>query len=155
MVAINRDPEVTRFLNRPVDDASVAAFHELVLDHWAAHGFGVWAVEPREGPHAGRFVGFVGLAYPSFLPSVADRPELGWRLGREAWGQGWATEAALAARDDALGRLGLPSLISIIHPENVRSHRVAEKLGMRVGSQVHNPVIDRVVDVWELDAPAG
>ena len=149
MAAINRDREVTRYLNRPIDERSVEMFYGHVLDHWSGHGFGPWAVELLQG---GGFVGFVGVAYPGFLPAVAHRPELGWRLAAGKWGRGYATEAAVAARDDALGRLELPSLISIIHPENARSQRVATKLGMTIGAQVHNPVLGRAVDVWETGA---
>jgi RimJ/RimL family protein N-acetyltransferase len=94
------------------------------------------------------------VAYPEFFPALAVRPELGWRLARSAWGRGLATEAALAARADAFDRLRLPEVISIIHPENARSRRLAQKLGMAIEGQVHNPVLDRAVDVWRLDAPS-
>ena len=70
------------------------------------------------------------------MPELAHRPEFGWRLARGAWGRGLATEAAGAARDDAFERLGLPELISIIHPENERSRRVATKLGMTIEGEV-------------------
>ena len=153
MVAVNSDPAVTEFLNRIMDAAATAAFLARTQEHWAEHGFGHWAVEPREGPLAGEMIGFVGVAYPSFLPELADTPELGWRLSRASWGSGYATEAAIAARDDAFGRLGVPRLISIIHPENLRSRRVAEKLGMTVERQVFNATIDRDVDVWGRAAP--
>lgn len=148
MAAINRDPEVTRYLNRPTDERSVDVFHDIVIEHWAAHSFGFYAVEAREASGPGGLLGFVGVAYPTFLPALARRPELGWRLARHAWGHGLASEAAAAARDDALDRLALGSLISIIHPDNVRSQRVADKLGMHIESQIHNPVLDIDVDVW-------
>lgn len=151
MAAINRDRDVTRYLNRPVDERAAELFYGQVIDHWQQHGFGPWAVEVRDGED-GAFVGFVGVGYPAFLPAVSHRPELGWRLSRKTWGRGYATEAALVARDDALGRLGLPSLISVIHPENVRSQRVATKLGMHVGAHVHNPVLGRPVEIWETPA---
>jgi RimJ/RimL family protein N-acetyltransferase len=152
LVAINRDPEVTKFLNSPVDEAATEAFLGKTVRHWEEHGFGHFALEARDGPLAGRLVGFVGVAYPTFMPPLADRPELGWRLAPDAWGQGLATEAALAARDDAFDRLGLPELISIIHPENVRSRRVAEKVGMRVEGRVHNDLYGRDVEVWSLSS---
>jgi RimJ/RimL family protein N-acetyltransferase len=148
MVAINSDPEVTEFLNRNMDAAATAAFLVRTQEHWDEHGFGHWAVEAREGLSAGELIGFVGVAYPAYLPEVADRPELGWRLGSGAWGRGYATEAALAARDDAFTRLALPELISIIHPDNERSRRVATKLGMSILFQVFNPVHDRNIDIW-------
>jgi len=59
-----------------------------------AHGFGLWAVE---APGAADFVGFVGLAVPSFEAHFTPCVEIGWRLAREHWGHGYATEAATAA----------------------------------------------------------
>lgn len=150
MAAINRDPEVTEFLNRPVDEAATLAFLAKTEEHWREHGFGHCALEAREGPLASQLLGFVGVAYPTFLPPLAERPELGWRLARPAWGQGFATEAALAARDDALTRLALPELISIIHPENRRSQRVAEKVGMSVEQRLFHGPLGRDVEVWAL-----
>jgi RimJ/RimL family protein N-acetyltransferase len=87
------------------------------------------------------------------MPEVADRPELGWRLSSAVWGHGYATEAAIAARDDAFARLGLPALISIIHPENGASRRVATKAGMSILFQVFNEVHDRDIDIWGCEAP--
>ncbi|MDO8188561.1 GNAT family N-acetyltransferase [Conexibacter sp. JD483] len=148
MATINRDPEVVRHLNRPVDPDAVNGFFATVTAHWDQHGFGFWAIEPRVGPLAGRFVGFVGVAYPTFLPELAQRPELGWRLARESWGAGYATEAAVAARDDAATRLGFDDLISIIHPDNERSQRVAAKVGMTIEGPVFNPHLNMAVDIW-------
>ncbi len=150
MAAINRDPEVTRWLNRPAGAQVVAGFYGAVTEHWTVHGFGLYAVEVLGGDDAPAFIGFVGVAYPTFLPALAHRPELGWRLAREAWGRGLATEAAIAARDDALDRLALAPLISIIHPQNTRSQGVARKLGMSIESQIYNPVLDCNVNVWHL-----
>ena len=150
MAAIHRDPEVTRYLNRPVDPAAIPEFYALIEDHWAEHGFGFWALETREHDLASRFIGFVGVAYPTYLPELASRPELGWRLARHAWGRGLASEAARAARDHAFDTLATPELISIIHPDNMRSRRLATKLGMTSARNVHNPLLDRDVEVWQL-----
>lgn len=153
MAAINRDPEVTRYLNRPVDEQAVEAFSGSVIDHWSVHGFGFWAVELLRPEAEQSFIGFVGVAYPSFLPELAHRPELGWRLARPAWGFGYATEAAVVARNDAFTRLGVTELISIIHPENERSQRLAAKLGMSQERPVFNPVLNRPTGVWQISAP--
>jgi RimJ/RimL family protein N-acetyltransferase len=153
MAAINSDPAVTEFLNRRMDAAATAAFLQRTLEHWSEHGFGHWAVEPTEGELAGEMIGFVGVAYPTFLPDLATRPELGWRLSSASWGNGYATEAALAARDDAFTRLGLPELISIVHPDNERSRRVTTKVGMTIESQIYNATINRDVDVWQTSVP--
>jgi RimJ/RimL family protein N-acetyltransferase len=153
MAAINADSEVTRHLNRAVDDAAVTTFLGRALGHWDEHGFGWLAIESREAGSEGRLLGFAGVSYPTFMPQLAERPELGWRLARAAWGRGLATEAAAAARDDAFAPLGLPELISIIHPDNDRSQRVAIKLGMARAGQALNPLLGRAVDVWRIARP--
>jgi len=153
MAAINRDPEVTQLLNRPVDEAAVAGFVAAMTAHWHEHGFGPWAVQLRGPRDDGPLLGFAGLAHvPPFLAAAGPAPELGWRLTRSAWGRGYATEAALAARDDAFSRLGLTQVVSIIHPDNARSQRVATKLGMSRTRQIDNPLLGRTVDVWTLHA---
>ena len=151
MAAVNRDPAVSQYLNRPVDDAAVGAFYGVMVQHWRDHGFGPWVVESTEPSTRGEFLGFAGLAHlPPFLAAAGRGPELGWRLKQSAWGRGLATEAAAAARDDAVGRVGVDELISVIHPANVRSQRVAIKLGMTLDRQAYNPVLERDVDVWVL-----
>jgi RimJ/RimL family protein N-acetyltransferase len=155
MARINRDPEVTRHLNRPLDDHGVSTFFDAIVSHWEHYGYGPWALESLEPDTKGRFLGFTGLAsVPSFMAGAGPGPELGWRLDRAVWGRGLATEAALAARDDACARLGLAELISIIHPENRRSQRVAIKLGMRRARSIENRLLGRQVDVWQLSAAA-
>jgi RimJ/RimL family protein N-acetyltransferase len=151
LAAINRDPEVTRYLNRATaDEHAIREFFSRIDEHWREHGFGFFALEVTSGEPDlnGRMIGFAGVAYPNFLPELAERPELGWRLARDAWGRGLAYEAASAARDHALRETGLEELISIIHPENQRSRRLAQRLGMELERLVHNPNIGRDVELW-------
>ncbi len=153
MAQINRDPEVTRHLNGPLDEQGVLSFFDAMAFHWEQYGYGPWALESLEPDTAGRLLGFAGLAHlPPFLAAAGAGPELGWRLARAAWGRGLATEAARAARDDALARLAPAELISIIHPENHRSQRVAIKLGMQPVRSILNSRLGRDVDVWQLAA---
>ena len=146
MAAINADPEVTRFLGPSSRRGSAFDFYTEVTGHWTEYGFGFWAVESRA---SGELLGFTGVWYPTFVPELADRPEIGWRLAHHAWGRGLATEAALVAREHAFARLQLPALISIIHPDNVRSQRVAAKLGMGVWRHVTG------LEVWRVERGAG
>lgn len=128
--AINADPEVMRFighghvLGRGLSDDLIARFE----GEWTVRGFGLWAVAPREDPDA--LLGFCGLTVPMFLPDVLPAVEVGWRFARSAWGQGYATEAARAALEFAFEEHAMRDVITIIDPENDRSLRVAEKLGM-------------------------
>jgi RimJ/RimL family protein N-acetyltransferase len=160
MGEINTDPEVARYLNRPVGAAATRAFYAMVLAQWEEHGYGFWAVQSREPETEAAFLGFIGAGYPSYIPELSARLELGWRLARNAWGRGLATEGARAARDHLFAALTLPELISVIHPENARSQAVARKLGMSVAEHVYNPFTDMPVELWRITredqaAPAG
>jgi RimJ/RimL family protein N-acetyltransferase len=110
-----------------------------MVANWLLRGHGNWVIET----HAGKAVGFVLIG---FEPGDAE-PELGWFLSEEAEGQGYATEAALAARDHAFAALGMDRLVSYIDPQNATSRLVAQRLdatceGELDGSQVwvHRPV---------------
>lgn len=128
--AINADPEVMRHighghvLGRALSDDLIARFEE----EWRERGYGPWAVAPREDPD--ELLGFCGLTVPMFLPEVLPAVEVGWRLSRSAWGSGYATEAARVALRFAFEERGMREVIAIVDPENTRSLRVAEKLGM-------------------------
>jgi RimJ/RimL family protein N-acetyltransferase len=150
--ALNADPEVRRHVGegRPLTRAQSDAELARIEAHWDAYGFGLWCAAPRAQPD--RCVGFVGLAIPSFLPEVLPAVEVGWRLARPAWGRGLATEGARAALAEAFGPLGLAAVISVIEPGNVRSLRVAARLGMRRGRDRLHPVTGRRLRVLELSA---
>jgi RimJ/RimL family protein N-acetyltransferase len=154
LAAINAHPEVGRYLNNPLDDGSGVTFLARLRGHWQRHGWGHFAVEER-APAGGtpRLLGFVGVGYPTFMVALAHRPEIGWRLDPAVWGRGYATEAAHAARADAFERIGLDELISIIHPHNERSQRVARRLGMTIEGQAAHPALGIDVDVWSGRRP--
>jgi RimJ/RimL family protein N-acetyltransferase len=103
------------------------SFLERQLQHWEAHGFGLWAAELRSER---RLIGFVGLAVPSWLPEILPAVEVGWRLHPDSWGRGLATEGGDASLCYGFEGLGLDRIVSIFEPENVASGRVMEKLGM-------------------------
>lgn len=95
--------------------------------HWAARGFGLWAIE---APGVAPFVGFVGLSVPRFEASFTPCVEIGWRLAAEHWGRGFATEGARAALAFGFETRGLGELVSFTVPANVRSLAVMARLGM-------------------------
>lgn len=122
--AINADPEVMRYLgglrSRDESDATVDWASGLI----AERGWGLWAVEVVGGPS---FIGVTGLNQPAVIP---DAVEVSWKLGRQHWGQGYATEAARAAVRFGFEQLGLEEIVAMTVPENLRSRRVMERLGM-------------------------
>lgn len=132
--ALNADPEVMEHfpstLDRPASDA-LAVAADAAFDQ---QGFGLWAVEVAA---TGAFIGFTGLAVPRFEADFTPAVEVGWRLTRPAWGQGYASEAATAALDDGFGRVGLSEVVSFTSIPNLRSQAVMRRLGM-----THDPADD-------------
>jgi ribosomal-protein-alanine N-acetyltransferase len=124
--ALNADPEVTRYLPTSLDRAGSDALAARADARFDDDGVGLWAVEVVGGAP---FIGFVGLAsQPEGFP-WSPGVEVGWRLARSAWGQGFATEAARAALADGFQRAGLAEAVSMTTVENRRSRAVMERLG--------------------------
>jgi RimJ/RimL family protein N-acetyltransferase len=136
LATVLADPEVTAYLAPgaripPDPDRLYQAWQHA----WVVDGYGQFAVQRRQD-HA--VLGRVGLLAwdpatwsPGTAAAIGPRAEveIGWLLRRSAWGQGYATEAAIAVRDWVHGSVGVGRLISLIHPANTRSLRVAAKLG--------------------------
>jgi RimJ/RimL family protein N-acetyltransferase len=128
---LNADPETMRYfpstMSREESDAMVDWASEVI----AERGWGLWAVEV---PGVAPFVGFVGLNVPRFMP---DAVEVGWRLLKEHWGNGYATEAAGEALRYGFEELGLDEIVSFTTVSNTPSRRVMERIGM-----THDPSRD-------------
>lgn len=144
--AMTADPEVMEFLGGTLDRGQSWRHMALLTGHWTLRGYGLWVVEEKAG---GAFLGRIGLWRPEGWPGL----ELGWTLAREAWGHGFATEAARAAMAWGWAQLDVAQLISIIAPENAASIRVAERLGMRPGRD--HELDGKHVILWEIDRPRG
>jgi RimJ/RimL family protein N-acetyltransferase len=115
---------------------------------WAEHGFGLWCAADRETDWC---QGFVGLAVPDFLPEIMPAVEVGWRLERDAWGRGLATEGARAALRFGFESVGLDRIVSVAKPENRRSWNVMEKLGMKLERRTVHPAHHFDVVVYAID----
>ena len=123
---MNADPEVREhlgdLLTREQSDSSVAEFQA----DFDRRGYGWWAVEVRA---TGEFIGFAGLDQVD-----PDMPftgvEVGWRLARSAWGQGYATEAALTVLSYGFDTLELPEILALTTATNLRSQAVMRRIGM-------------------------
>jgi RimJ/RimL family protein N-acetyltransferase len=141
---LNGDERVTRFFG----GGSLAPEHwpsvvEAWLKRWDANGMGPFILERRDN---GAFVGRVGFhvwdTRGSWEPSTWEsagafaQPELGWALAHAQWGNGFATEAAFAAREWFRAHRGDELLVSVIAPANIASARVAERLGATPGETV-------------------
>ena len=136
--ALCADPEVMRYfpatLDREASDASVDRYER----QFERLGYGLWALEARD---TGEFIGFTGLQpMPDGVPGAGGM-EIGWRLARHAWHQGYATEAARAAVEVAFNGIGLPELWSMTAVQNAPSQAVMRRLGMALDSHFEHPAL--------------
>ena len=121
------DPAVMRYLGA----GKVMTRHEawrsmaFFIGHFHLRGYSHWAVEEKA---TGAMIGRIGFLNPEGWPGF----EIGWTLARHAWGKGYATEGAKVALQYAFDTLDQPHVISLIHPDNAPSRRVAEKLGQKI-----------------------
>ena len=107
--ALNADPEVMRYFPAPLDRAASDALVDRIEDLFQRQGFGLWALKVAG---TGEFIGFTGLnPMPAAVPGAGGM-EVGWRLARNAWHQGYASEAAAAAAVVAFQGAGLAELWS-------------------------------------------
>jgi RimJ/RimL family protein N-acetyltransferase len=131
---MNADPLVMEFMPATLSNSESDLLVDKIEQHFQTHGFGLFAAELRAS-HS--FIGYIGLAVPSFQARFTPRVEVGWRLSAIHWGQGLATEGAHEVMRYAFGVLKLDDLISFTAQANVRSRRVMEKVGM-----THDPADD-------------
>ena len=127
LAAINADPHVMRHFVAPMTRAESDAQIDRQIEMQATRGFCFWAIERRND---GVLLGLCGLK-----PGAPDTPiendlEIGWRFGRDAWGQGYATEAARAALAHGFADPAVPRIAAITTTGNVESRRVMDRLGM-------------------------
>jgi RimJ/RimL family protein N-acetyltransferase len=122
--AINADPEVMRYLGDLRSREESDGFIDWASGLIAKRGWGLWAVEVVDGPP---LIGVVGLNETHAIPGAI---EVSWKLAREYWGQGYATEAAREAVRFGFEQLGLDEIVSMTVPANLPSRRVMERLGM-------------------------
>lgn len=136
--ALNADPRVMEYfpsiLSKTESDSVADRCKSLIADR----GWGFWAVELKESK---RFIGFVGLHVPSddlpFSPCV----EIGWRLGYEHWGKGYATEAALKSLYVGFQLLMLDEIVSFTALSNLRSQAVMKRIGMTITETFEHPAL--------------
>jgi RimJ/RimL family protein N-acetyltransferase len=137
--ALNADPEVMRYFPSTQDRAASDGLVDRIEQRFEEQGFGLWALEVTS---TGTFIGFTGLnPMPAGVPGE-DGIEVGWRLARSAWHQGYATEAAHAAVDVAFTGVGLTEVWSMTAVLNTPSQAVMRRLGMRPYAHFDHPAVE-------------
>ncbi|QTN47022.1 GNAT family N-acetyltransferase [Ectopseudomonas mendocina] len=128
LVALNADIEVMRHFPEPLDAEQSAQLLARLRAHHEQHGFTFWALERRDD---GELIGFTGLAQVGFEAPFVPAVEIGWRLARAHWRQGYASEAARAALAVAFERLALDEVVSFTTSANLPSQAVMRSIGMQ------------------------
>ena len=139
------DPETARFITRrgePLNAAQAWSEVAFFIGHWQLLGTGMFVVEEKD---TGTFLGRIGPLAPEGWPGL----EIAWGLARHAWGKGYAQEAARATIDWTFENRSVDRIVSIIHPLNVASQKVAARVGERRTEAFFTPFRE-ACEIWEL-----
>ena len=132
--ALCADLQVMRYFPAPLSRLESAALIGRIRGHFAELGFGLWALERKD---TGEFIGFTGLSVVGFTAHFTPAVEIGWRLAREHWGLGFASEAAWTALGSGFEHLALDQIVSFTAQSNLPSQKVMQAIGMH-----HKPTDD-------------
>ena len=139
------DPEQMRYIGGAMDRMNAWRHMAVLVGHWHLRGYGHWAVEEKA---TGKFIGRIGFLNPEGWPGF----ELGWALLPASQHKGYATEGARRALEYAFTEMDREHVISLIHPDNQPSIRVAERLGETVEGKT--VLIDHDVLIYGIDRSA-
>ena len=148
LVLVLSDPETMRYYPMSFDRAGVADWIQRNRTRYANDGYGLWAMILKS---TCELIGDCGLVRQSV--DGVDEIEIGYHVRRDLWGQGFAPEAARACRDFGFANLEADRLISLIHPENLASRRVAEKNGMTIWKETARANLLHYVYAIKRDQP--
>ncbi len=124
---INGDKEVMAYLPKCLSLEETVQFYNRIVAEHEVYGYGLYAVETKSD---GGFIGYVGFHHFDFDAEFSPGVEIGWRLAREHWNKGYATEAAKACLDYARKYKLFNEIYSFTTINNHRSERVMQKIGM-------------------------
>ena len=135
-VRMNQDPQVMEFFPTVLSPEDSEGLYKRISTFMEEKGWGLFAVESRQ---THEFLGFIGLSVPGFTAHFTPCVEIGWRLDRRFWKQGYATEGARACLDYGFSLLKLNEIVSFTSKLNTRSIAVMERIGMRYQGDFEHP----------------
>ena len=138
---INADPDVMEYYPSALNEAESNSMANKLKQLISERSWGFWAVETKKEK---QFIGFVGLHKPAYDLPVTPCVEVGWRLEKEYWGKGYATEAARESLRFAFEELKLNEVYSFASVSNKRSWSVMKRLNMvNTGYNFEHPIIPK------------
>lgn len=132
------DPEGMAFLPKLLTVEETKQMVGRIVEHFEKHGFGLYAVEKKDTK---TFIGYTGLMVAAFESFFTPCIEIGWRIRRTEWNQGFATEAAKACLDYGFTHLGMEKVYSFTSVHNLASERVMQKIGLQREGIFQHPLI--------------
>ncbi len=144
------DEDVMQFIGEGLPLSRIDAWRSMAVmsGHWQLKQFGLWALEEKE---SGKFIGRAGIYYPEGWPGI----EIGWMLKRDYWGKGYAFECAQKALSIAFEEMKIDKVISIIHPKNTASIKLAKKLGESFEKDSKISIGDTVASIYSITKKQG
>lgn len=140
LAALNADSKVMEYFPATVDKAGTRALVRRIQESFRENSYGWYSVDRLSD---GQFIGLIGFLHPDFESFFTPCVEIGWRLHRDAWGQGYATEGARACLAHGQDELGLERIYSYTALPNRRSERVMQKAGMRWVGRFEHPLLEK------------
>ncbi|SFE12052.1 ribosomal-protein-alanine N-acetyltransferase [Paenibacillus catalpae] len=139
-IRMNEDEKVMEYFPKTLSEEETIAFYEVITNEFKDLGYGLYAVETKEN---NAFIGFIGFHQATFEADFTPCVEIGWRLTKEAWGKGYATEGADACLQYGFDKLGFTDVYSFTAEINKGSKNVMKKIGMRFIQTFEHPRVEK------------
>ena len=139
-VTMNANKNVMEFFPNPLSEQESKSFLSRIQGSFDTHGYGLYAVEELA---SNKTIGFIGFIYQTFEADFTPCVEIGWRLLPQFWGQGYATEGALACLDYGFHQLDFQKVYSMTAVVNNRSEKVMQKIGMQKFKEFNHPKLEK------------
>jgi RimJ/RimL family protein N-acetyltransferase len=130
------NPEVMQYFPKPLSTKESTNLIDRFIERYEQNGYTYFALEVKD---TAQFIGFIGMLDQTYKSSFTPNVDIGWRLRKDAWGKGYATEAAQACIDNAASLFGIKKLISVASHDNLASINVMEKIGMKFQGKFEHP----------------
>lgn len=143
-IAINKDKDVMKYFPNTLSNLESISFYEKIKKEFQELGYGLYAVETK---HNKEFIGFIGFHKASFISNFTPCIEIGWRLIKEVWGKGYASEGAYACLQYGFDILGFGEIYSFTAVANTKSEKVMKKIGMTQASYFDHPNVEKQSDL--------